>query len=99
MLLNVCAYTCSGGYFGSQINQTCIAVCDNDYWGDPTTTLCIQRCPVKIYSYGQNVTRTCVSSCIGYTGFADNYTRICRSYCQHTLAVQTYIDNDNKACV
>ena len=41
MLLHVCAYTCSGGYFGSQVNQTCIQVCDMTYWGDPTTTLCV----------------------------------------------------------
>lgn len=79
MILHVCAYTCSNGYFGSQINQTCIKVCDDNYWGDPTTTLCTLLCPVKIYSYGQNVSRTCVRSCFGYSGYADNYSRLCRS--------------------
>jgi hypothetical protein len=78
MILHVCAYTCSNGRFGSQINQTCIEVCDNGFWGDPTTTLCISRCPVKIYSFGQNDTRTCVTSCAGYTGYADNHSRLCR---------------------
>ena len=77
-ILNVCAYTCSGGYFGSQVNQTCIPVCDDGYWGDPTTTLCTPLCPVKIYSYGQNGTRTCVRSCVNYTGYADNHSRLCR---------------------
>lgn len=69
------------------------------YYGDPTTTLCTSFCPAKIYSYGQNTTRTCVRSCFNYTGYADNYSRLCRSYCQHTLPVQTYIDYANKACV
>lgn len=98
-ILNVCAYTCSGGYFGSQVNQTCIPVCDNGYWGDPTTTLCTPLCPVKIYSYGQNDTRTCVRSCASYSGYADNYSRLCRSYCQHTLTPQTYISYATAACV
>lgn len=99
MLLHVCAATCSGGRFGSQINQTCITECDMGYWGDPTTTLCTDLCPVKIYSYGENVTRTCVSSCSGYSGYADNSSRLCRQYCQHTLPTQTYIDYATFACV
>jgi hypothetical protein len=99
MILRVCAPTCSNGTFGSQINQTCIAVCDIDYWGDPTTTLCTPLCPVKIYSYGENVTRKCVTSCRDYTGYADNHSRLCREYCQQTLPVQTYIDYTTYSCV
>ncbi len=51
-LLHICSFTCSGGYFGSQINQTCIPVCDSPFYGNPLTTLCVSKCPVKIYSYG-----------------------------------------------
>lgn len=105
MLLHICSYTCSGGRFGSQINQTCLVVCDDGYYGDPTTTLCTDLCPVKIYSYGQNVTRTCVMSCVGWIGsdgvqgYADNYSRLCRDKCQMALAVETYADPTTKACV
>jgi len=105
MLLHVCASTCSGGYFGSQVNQTCIQVCDLGYYGDPTTTLCTDLCPVKIYSYGQNVTRTCVTDCKGWVGaggvigYADNYSRLCRDVCQNTIPVETFIDPIDQACV
>ena len=105
MLLHVCASTCSGGYFGSQVNQTCIQVCDMGYYGDPTTTLCTDLCPSKIYSYGQNVTRTCVVSCMGWVGaggaigYADNHSRICRDKCQNTLTPQTFADPVDQACV
>jgi hypothetical protein len=99
MILHVCAYTCSNGRFGSQVNQTCLEVCDDGYWGDPTTTLCTAFCPVKIYSYGENRSRTCVPSCEGYPGYADNYSRMCREYCQHTLPVETYIDYTTFSCV
>jgi hypothetical protein len=54
---------------------------------------------VKIYSYGQNDSRTCVSSCSGYSGYADNYSRLCRSYCQETIAPETYIDYATFSCV
>lgn len=48
----MCAYTCSNGYFASQVNQKCIPTCDADYWGDPLSTLCMGTCPNSIYSYG-----------------------------------------------
>lgn len=95
----MCAYACSNNYFASQISQRCIPTCDADYWGDPLSTLCMGTCPNSIYSYGQNVTRTCVTSCIGYTGFADNMTRICRSQCQNLSNWLTFADPTTKSCV
>jgi len=54
-----------------------------------------------IYSYGENVTRKCVTSCDPHSqlGFADNYSRICRDKCQDTLAVETFADPTTSACV
>jgi hypothetical protein len=75
------------------------------YWGDPTTTLCTLLCPVKIYSFGENVTRTCTPTCVGFVGpagligYADNYSRLCRDKCQNTLPIQTFADPTTQACV
>ena len=97
--LHVCAYTCSNGYFGSQVNQECIQTCDDTYWGDYLTTLCVSECPSKDYYYGENDTRTCVHSCKDYSGFADNYTRLCRDKCQNTITPETYRDTTSMSCV